>query len=173
MKKERLIIDGYNMIGSWPTLVKLKDHNAMDEARDLLLLQLSNYAAYQDLEIWLVFDAMFVPGLSKSYDQFNVHVVFTSEGETADSYIEAMIDDVVSPIHIVTVATSDLAEQGLIFQKGALRKSAQELWRDVKQTEAAIKSGDDSYTPILNNRRVPWSHQQLSELKKLLNDLSE
>lgn len=173
MKKERLLVDGYNMIGSWPTLVKLKDQNDMEQARDVLLAHLSNYSAYNDIETWVVFDAMFVPGLSKTYDQYRLHVVFTGEGETADSYIEAMVEEKVSPLHIVTVATSDLAEQWLVFQKGALRKSAQELWRDIQKTEQNIRRGDDNYVPTKYQRRVPWSRRQLTELQKLLNELSE
>lgn len=43
MKKELMIVDGYNMIGAWPELVKLKNQDEMEEARDQLLHQLSNY----------------------------------------------------------------------------------------------------------------------------------
>lgn len=173
LKKERLIVDGYNMIGSWPNLVKLKNQNEMEEARDLLLANLSNYAAYNDIETWVIFDAMFVPGLSKTYEQYRLYVVFTGEGETADSYIEAMIDEKISPLHILTVATSDLAEQWLVFQKGALRKSAQELWRDIKKTETSIRKGDDDYTPSRYNRLMPWKEEQIIKLKNLYSELSE
>ena len=62
--KEVLLVDGYNMIGAWPDLSQLKESNQMEEARDRLLQRLSNYSAYQGLTTWVIFDAMFVPGLS-------------------------------------------------------------------------------------------------------------
>ncbi|MEG0749715.1 MAG: NYN domain-containing protein, partial [Carnobacterium sp.] len=67
MKKELLIIDGYNMIGSWPELVKLKDKDEMEDARDLLLHELANYQQYEGMDIRVVFDAQLVPGLQKTY----------------------------------------------------------------------------------------------------------
>lgn len=171
LKKERLIVDGYNMIGSWPLLVKLKNKNEIEEARDLLLETLSNYVGYHDIETWIVFDAMFVPGISKTFDQYNLHVVFTSEGQTADSYIEEMIVDLVSPLHNVTVATSDLAEQRMVFQKGALRQSAQELYREVQKTNVEIAHGESSYEFNKYQRSIPWSVHQLDKLGNFYKDL--
>lgn len=111
MKKDLLIIDGYNMIGAWPDLVKLKNQDRMEDARDLLLHQLSNYQRYEGIEIWVVFDAQFVPGIQKSYTRHSVTVIFTKEGETADSYIEGIVSEKNNRLTQVTVATSDLAEQ--------------------------------------------------------------
>lgn len=42
-EKQLLIVDGYNMIGSWPELVQLKA-GQMADAREALLHRLSNYA---------------------------------------------------------------------------------------------------------------------------------
>ncbi|RPA60911.1 NYN domain-containing protein [Aerococcus agrisoli] len=173
LKKERLIVDGYNMIGSWPALVKLKNRDEIEEARDSLLEQLSNYVGYHGIETWVVFDAMFVPGISKSYDQFNLHVVFTSEGQTADSYIEEMIADLVSPIHNVTVATSDLAEQRMVFQKGALRQSAQELYRAIQKTNIEITHGSNDYEYNKYQRSIPWSVHQLDKLGNFYKNLTD
>ena len=47
MKKQLLIVDGYNMIGSWPELVQLKKQDKMADAREALLHRLSNYAKYE------------------------------------------------------------------------------------------------------------------------------
>lgn len=80
--QERLIVDGYNMIGAWPQLLALKQHDSIEAARNALLEELSDYAAYNGIETWVVFDAQFVPGLSQSYEKYRCHVVFTSEGQT-------------------------------------------------------------------------------------------
>ena len=34
MKRQILIVDGYNMIGAWPELVKLKNQDKLSDARD-------------------------------------------------------------------------------------------------------------------------------------------
>ena len=47
LKKEILIVDGYNMIGAWPELVKLKNQDLIEEARDQLLQALSDYQNYE------------------------------------------------------------------------------------------------------------------------------
>ncbi len=175
MRREVLIVDGYNMIGAWPELVKLKGQDDIEGARDQLLQRLSNYAGYHALACWVVFDAMFVPGLSKSYKKYRLNVVFTAEGETADSYIEAMIQRQVGVLTNVTVATSDLAEQRLVFQQGAIRQSALELLKNVQQTEKNIRRGEKNHDRLALNyqRRNPWTYHQLQTLKNLLDDLSQ
>ena len=91
MRKELLIVDGYNIIGAWPHLVKLKNQDKMEDARDSLLHELSNYQKYTGIKIRVVFDAQFVPGLQQSYQKYQLSVIFTKEGETADSYIERIV----------------------------------------------------------------------------------
>lgn len=133
MKKEVLIVDGYNMIGAWPELIRLKNQDKMDAARDHLLLQLSNYSKYEGVETRVVFDAQLVPGIQKNYTRFSLEVIFTKQGETADSYIERTVGEENLLITQVSVATSDMAEQMMIFQKGASRISARELHKRVTE----------------------------------------
>lgn len=121
MKEKILIVDAYNMIGNWPELARLKKSDRLEDARDQLLLILSDYHKQSDSKIIVVFDAMYVPGLSKSYKQYSLDVVWTDEGQTADSYIEALAGKLQSRLTQVTVATSDQAEQWTIFSQGALR----------------------------------------------------
>ena len=67
MKKNILIVDAYNMIGNWPQLDKLKKSDRLEDARDLLLKILSNYRKQANTEIIVVFDAMYVPGMTKKW----------------------------------------------------------------------------------------------------------
>ncbi|EAC5386116.1 NYN domain-containing protein, partial [Listeria monocytogenes] len=108
MKKQLLIVDGYNMIGAWPELVQLKKQERLEDARELLLSRLSNYAKYEGLEIIVVFDAQLVPGIQQTYKKYLLTVVFTKEDETADSYIERLAGEKNDRLTQVTVATSDL-----------------------------------------------------------------
>ncbi len=135
MKNDILIVDAYNMIGNWPDLNHLKLTNRLEEARDRLLDMLSEYRKYQQIQIIVVFDAMFVPGISKRYTKYGLDVVWTGQDQTADAYIEALAKEKQTRFTHVTVATSDQAEQWMIFSEGALRIPAGELLRDIQRTK--------------------------------------
>ena len=53
---EYLIVDGYNVIGSWPNLKQLSKGN-LDHARHKLIEILTEYQAFTGQEIIIVFDA--------------------------------------------------------------------------------------------------------------------
>ncbi|HIY58525.1 MAG TPA: NYN domain-containing protein [Candidatus Tetragenococcus pullicola] len=173
MKKPLLIVDGYNMIGAWPELVKLKNQDNLEDARELLLQRLSNFAKYEGLPIIVVFDAQFVPGITKSYDKYELEVVFTEEGETADSYIERVAGELNTILTQVTVATSDLAEQWVIFSQGALRTSARELYKNVQKTEKTIHQHQEDIQFSQFRRNSPWNVEQLQNLEEKLRELSQ
>lgn len=173
MRTQLLLVDGYNMIGAWPELVALKNKDRMADARDLLLFQLSNYAKYEGFKVIVVFDAQFVPGIQQEYEQYELSVVFTKTGETADTYIERAAGELANRVTQVTVATSDLAEQWLVFSKGALRKSANELYKDLAQTKDKISQETVDYRLGNFRRKGTFSLKQLRDLEKLRNELSE
>jgi predicted RNA-binding protein with PIN domain len=168
MKKQLMIVDGYNVIGAWPELNKLKKQDKLDAARDILLEELSNYAKFQNIELLLVFDAMFVPGVTQSYKKYNLIVIFTKEGETAVSYIERLAGKCNDVLTQVTVVTSDLAEQWTIFGQGALRMSSRELYKSVETAKKNI-SGIRNEIELQGMRRnSPWTDDQLNQLNALL-----
>ncbi|MDF2815945.1 MAG: putative Yacp protein, partial [Paenibacillus sp.] len=51
--KQILIVDGYNIIGAWPELSKLKDIS-LEEARDKLIDLLANYQSYSGKRVIVV-----------------------------------------------------------------------------------------------------------------------
>ncbi|MFV0558929.1 MAG: NYN domain-containing protein [Enterococcus sp.] len=173
LKKEVLLVDGYNMIGAWPELKLLKNQEKLEDARDKLLEILSNYAKYEGLEVILVFDAQFVPGITQKYTKYQVQVVFTEEGETADSYIERVAGELNNRLTQVWVATSDLAEQWVIFSQGALRTSARELHQAVKKTQKNISSHQEEIKYSHYRRNSPWDNEQLADLNGKLKELSQ
>ncbi|HEM7592176.1 TPA: NYN domain-containing protein [Enterococcus faecium] len=171
MKKQLLIVDGYNMIGSWPELVQLKKQDKMADAREALLHRLSNYAKYEGMEVIVVFDAQLVPGIQQNYKKYQLDVVFTKEDETADSYIERIAGQLNDRLTQVTVATSDLAEQWMIFSQGALRTSAYELYKTIKKTEKTIAQENKDMHFIDFRRNSPGNEEQLKKLSQKLDDL--
>lgn len=171
MKKELLFVDGYNMIGAWPHLVQLQRRNELGRARDILLDELSEYAKYENIEVRVVFDAMFVPGIEKQYNKDHVTVIFTKEEETADMYIERAVGEENLFTTNVVVATSDLVEQWLVFQRGASRKSANDLYKELQHTQNNIKTDTKEYNLKQKKRIGALSEEQEKILKKFLLDL--
>ena len=136
---EYLLVDGYNMIFAWEELQAMAREN-LEGARKALMDLLSNYQGYRKNRVILVFDAYKVPQGAGSVTKYhNIHVVYTKEAETADSYIEkASYQLSRDKSNRVRVATSDAAEQFIILGHGALRMSAQELRGEVEQVNGEI-----------------------------------
>lgn len=171
MKKDLLFVDGYNMIGAWPHLVKLQRNDEMAAARDLLLHELSEFAKYEEIEVRVVFDAQFVPGIQKQYNRYNLTVIFTKEDETADSYIEKAVGEENLHTTNVIVATSDLAEQWLVFQRGASRKSARDLYKEMQHTKSNIRLETQEYNFKHMKRNSLLSDQQEEQLRAYMKKL--
>jgi Predicted RNA-binding protein containing a PIN domain len=133
-----VLVDGYNVVNSWPKLNEIKDIS-FDLARAELLGSMKNYSSFTGDRVYLVFDAHLKLGsLEKEEREVNVFIVFTKEGETADSYIERFVNDKGRKNNLCVV-TSDLKEQQLIFQRGATRMSSLEFLQEVKKIEQEIK----------------------------------
>ena len=164
MKKQLLIDDGFNMIGAWQGTHQLFQNNDLEQARDLFLKKLSDYAGFEGLEIICVFDAQFVPGVTSKFHVHNVLVIFTKEDETADSYIEKLAGKCNNVLTTVYVATSDLAEQWVIFSQGAMRIPARELEERVNLRKQDLTRHATSMTT--QKPRTSWADAQLDELKK-------
>lgn len=154
MKEKVLIVDGYNMIAFWQATKQDFKKGDLDAARTTLLRTLSHYAAFEQIEVICVFDAHHVPGLRQQYDEFKVSVIFTEEEETADSYIERLSAQLNSDRRKqVSVATSDLNEQWVVFSQGALRVSARELEERTK----VIKKDLDKFVDQVENSTLHGS----------------
>lgn len=166
MRKRIYIVDGYNMIGAWPELVQLKKQDDLESARDLLIHRCANFQKFEHIEVWVVFDAQFVPGITQSFEEAQVKVIFTAEDETADEYIERTVSQMNTRVLQVSVATSDLAEQWLIFQQGALRKSAREFYQEIKRSYKKQADLSEQYNQV-GRRRSPWNEEQLEQLNQL------
>ena len=136
--KEYLLVDGYNIIFAWDALKKLAEEN-LEAARHRLIEILENYQGIRRCELIVVFDAYRVKGNPGSSEQAgNIHVVYTKEAETADTYIERVTHEL-SRDYRVRVATSDRLEQIIILGNGAYRMSASEFYEEIRQTDREIQ----------------------------------
>ncbi|MBB6636524.1 NYN domain-containing protein [Cohnella thailandensis] len=138
-REDVLIVDGYNMIGAWPELERLK-LDKLEDARDRLLDLLANYQSYAGMTVYVVFDAFRVPGLGAEFKQHRLNIVYTREKETADECIERLVGEMTSVKRNLYVATSDQTEQRVAFGRGALRLSARELRLAVEEGKREIEA---------------------------------
>ncbi|WP_168123552.1 NYN domain-containing protein [Paenibacillus sp. HB172176] len=137
-REDVLLVDGYNIIGAWPVLEKLKEQS-LEDARDKLLDMLADYQGYTGTQVYVIFDAHQVTGLGAAYKQHKLHIVYTKEKETADECIERLCAELYARRRHIYVATSDLVEQHVAFGQGALRLSARELLIDISQNRKQIE----------------------------------
>ena len=133
-----LLVDGYNIIFSWKELKKLAA-TSLDAARSKLLDSMCNYQAMKKCELIVVFDAYRVQNhATEAFDYHNIHVVYTKEAETADTYIERFAHEH-GRKHFVRVATSDHLEQVIITGQGCHMVSAGEFEQEVQALEEMIR----------------------------------
>ena len=143
-REECMIVDGYNIIFAWPQLKELAARN-MDSARDKLKDILSNYQGYKGCRMVIVFDAYRSKGNPGKSEKFHeIEVVYTRTDETADTYIERMVHQIVEKYQI-TVVTNDGLEQLTVLGQGASRMSARSLQEEIERVEGEIRENMDTF----------------------------
>ena len=152
---ERIIVDGYIVIFAWEELKTLAEKN-LDLARSKLTEALINYQSYTKAEVVLVFDAYRVPGgVGAKYTEAGLHVVFTKENETADMYIERLVDEI-GRNEAVRVVTSDSLVRLGALRSGVLRTSSAEfigeLGRILDRIAAAVQKNRQTVWKIENSQ---------------------
>lgn len=148
--REYILIDGYNVIESWKDFKKLREES-LEHARELLVTWVSEYAAFKGYRATVVFDAQKVASCAASEKIHGVEVVFTGEGETADSWIERCVHQLGREKARVFVVTSDYAEQINVMGSGAYRVSAREFREQFYKTKKEIASR--LYSPGVSAKR--------------------
>ncbi|MCF0132471.1 MAG: NYN domain-containing protein, partial [Blautia sp.] len=157
-EEEYLLVDGYNVIFSWPELRELAEAD-LGAAQGKLMDILSNYQGYKKCTLILVFDAYKLEGHAEEVLQYhNIHVVYTKEAETADQFIERTVHRI-GKQYEVSVATSDRLEQIIIMGQGARRLSAADLKEEIEAVNQSI--------------RQDWRSRRQSSRNYLLNHASE
>jgi uncharacterized protein len=143
---EFLVVDGYNIIHAWPEFEKLRE-SSLEHARYRLIGILANYSHLSGQKIFVVFDAHQVKTPSERIETTDtVDVIYTKQGETADAFIESLVGRLLNE-GIVYVATSDWAEQVIIFGRGAFRLTPAELLTEVNRIKQESEIHYDRSVP--------------------------
>ena len=138
LRQQYLIVDGYNVLFAWEHLAETA-RSDLDAARRQLMDTLSSYAGYKKCRLVLVFDGYKVKGNPGTKTQFhNIQIVYTGEVETADAYIEALVNEIGNN-YAVRVATSDALVQLSSLRSGVLRMSAKELLAEVAEAQKDMR----------------------------------
>ncbi|WP_334111131.1 NYN domain-containing protein [Thermodesulfitimonas autotrophica] len=154
--RELTIIDGYNLI-----FTQGLDREATDlaHARERLVNLLGQYAALTGTEIILVFDAYRVKGgKGHATRQDGITVIFTAEGETADTVIERLSAHLINR-HTVSVVTADWSEQRMVIGHGALRIPPRAFYQQVAEV---IKRHQESI-PTVPRPAESYLEERLTE----------
>ncbi|OPJ54913.1 NYN domain-containing protein [Alkalithermobacter paradoxus] len=167
-KKQYLIVDGYNVINAWEDLKNMSIEN-LEMARDKLIDIMTEYGSFKGYIVIVVFDAYLVKGIrinDKKIKDRGIKVVYTKENETADTYIEKLINDI-GKKHIIKVATSDWAQQQIVLGSGATRLSARELKLEVDIAKKKIAKKVEESKIQKNTLDSILDQSTLSKLEKI------
>lgn len=169
-----LLVDGYNVIGCWADLKKVRDEDGLEEARRSLTEAMINYSAYQGYDTRLVFDAQYRDGPSnREVITSYLSICYTDFGQTADTYIEkacsAFRNDLRKFHSRLIVATSDRAQQLTVVGYGAECLSAEQLAVEVDtvalQVRQKRKPARKQTGRFLAHSLDPAAQKRLSELR--------
>jgi predicted RNA-binding protein with PIN domain len=153
---DRLIVDGYNIIFAWPELAALKDLK-LEDARDLLVSILGDYAAMTRQQVTVVFDSHRRPDAQASEQMVNgVRVIYSGRKTSADHVIERLLFEARAADEI-TVATSDALQRDLA------------LGREIKTVSALTLKGQVDAVLSQRDRQIGDRRAQ-SELSRRLED---
>ena len=162
-----LIVDGYNIIYNWDSLAE-RAQKELEWSRIELEIILEDYAGYSGKEILLVYDGSAAE--RSSYVRGQLTVVYTSEEETADQYIERAVQehkDGKTGIQI-SVATSDSVEQSVVQGLGAARISAREFKIQIENARGSRQNYVESLPrrSPLESRVDPGIYDKLEKIRR-------
>jgi uncharacterized protein len=163
----KIFVDGYNVINSWPQLRDIKNFS-YESARAKLIDMLQNYSTFTGWNIIIVFDAHMVKGSLEKKERYgNLTIVFTKEGETADNYIERLVNNIGRTLEVYVV-TSDSLEQQVTFQRGAARISSLEFYHSVtKESNKLVKNYEIRYSSNKNVVEENIDKESAEKLEKI------
>lgn len=173
-----LLVDGYNVIGAWQPLMRLRDQEGMEVARHELIEMLLGYTAAQDYHTHVVFDSQYrnSPGSREPVTSY-LTICYTDYRQTADTYIERACaefrQDLRKFSQRLIVATSDRAQQLMVAGYGAEWMSAHRLWAEVELTtqrvrrkqQALRKQQGKSTRRFLGSALDPAAQERLTQMR--------
>ena len=136
-RRQHLVVDGYNVIFAWDELKELAGRE-LSLARRQLLDLLASYSGYTGTDVVVVFDGYRVPGNPGEASEYHgLHVVYTKQDETADTYIQRFVHEI-GKNDAVRVVTSDGLIRLSAMQSGVLRETAGDFREDLERVSRRL-----------------------------------
>lgn len=141
-----LLIDGYNVIHAWPELKALFKKN-IEVARNALAKRVRVIHDMENLRVTVVFDSQ--EGdieIERSTPEVTFSLLYSSKDLTADSVIEALIENRKKG-QAFTLASNDNLLKAAVIRLGAVTVTAEELM------DWVIRCEERQSTKIKNNNK--------------------
>lgn len=170
--KDLLIIDGYNFIFNFFKADRL-NNDGIEYYREKLIADLIAYNSQKDHDLILVFDASKRGNQIRSSEMVDqIKVIYSREGETADTIIEELVSGW-SDHRKIFVVTSDYSQQKVIFGKNTVRRSCREFGLELASARGDImkrikkenKNTKRAFYPI-EKRLDPEMRKRISDYRK-------
>eukprot|EP00752_Nemacystus_decipiens_P007105 g6367.t1 len=143
-----LMVDGYNIIFYWSKCCIMAENGDLEGARQLLIEELDTLSAMRGWTVTVVFDAYKRKGghARKYVTPNKVDVVFTSNGESADMYVERLTEELKDAgCPNVMVATGDKLMQSLVVGAGAEVFSPDRIIEEIEISHREVVGYTDMY----------------------------
>lgn len=162
MKKQYLIIDGYNLLFKMKEYKKIKASTFPIE-RDILIDILKEYASGNNYEVYCVFDAYRSRDREYIKEDYPVYIVYTKTGEKADSWIEKKTREIyINHFVDVIVVSDDRDERDSALGYGAILRDCHRFIKDLYERKNQVSK----YVKKHNQNRLVNRNFRISDKDK-------
>lgn len=171
IRRNITIIDGYNVINSWPNLSDIS-RTSLETAREKLIDELAEYKSMSGEELVIVFDAYNLDRPKETIsEKFGMKIVYTKRFQTADTYIEKQILKI-GRKHNLKIVTDDGQIQVLASNKGATRMTSTELKAEIFNNKRKInRKKKQDFNRNFNS--FPLSKEMMEKIDQIKEDLDK
>ncbi len=167
--KDILIIDGYNFIFNFFKVANL-DNDDIEYLKGKLIADLITYNSQKNYELILVFDASKSSNKLRSSEKAdNIKVIYSREGETADTIIEELVSGW-SANRKIFVVTSDYSQQKVVFGKNTVRRSCREFGLELNSVRNDIRKRIKKENKNTKGVFYPLEKRLDPEMRKKISD---
>lgn len=169
MKKQYLIIDGYNLLFKMKEYNKIKSSTFATE-RDILIDILKEYASGNNYEVYCVFDAYQRRNKEYIKEDYPIYIVYTKTGEKADQWIEKKTREIyINHFVDVIVVSDDRDERDSALGYGAIIRDCHRFIKDLYERKTQVSKYVKAHnTNKLKNHNIRMSAEDREKLEQFL-----
>lgn len=170
MKKQYLLVDGYNL------LFKLKEYNKLKSStfpteRDILIDILKEYSAGNNYIVYCIFDAYLTRSKEYIKNDNPIYIVYTKTGEKADQWIERKTRELyINHFVDIIVVSDDKHERDATLGYGAILWDCHRFISELYNRKTEIsKLTKNNNRKQLKNRFIRMTEEDRKKLENFLN----